>query len=234
MERAGRDDRPARACRSPASPMPRSTGSRRMPDAFARGLAAYGESDLLCYRAEGPAPLVARQAERWDPLLAWAQQRYDVAFETSLGHHPPAAAARDGRAPRRARSRARRRSSSPACRPWSPSPARWSSRSRWPKARSASNAAWAAATLDEQWQAEQWGEDAEAAARRWPAAARLRRAPRASSACSRVLVLRAGRLRPSPPLRRLSAARTARGLGRNQATITSPAAISATASATKR
>ena len=31
-------------------------------DAFARGLAIFGESDLLCYRAEGPAPLVARQA----------------------------------------------------------------------------------------------------------------------------------------------------------------------------
>ena len=45
------------------------------PAAFARGLAAYGESDLLCYRAEGPAPLVARQAERWDPILAWAEQR---------------------------------------------------------------------------------------------------------------------------------------------------------------
>ncbi len=39
-------------------------------EAFARGLAGYGESDLLCYRAEGPAPLVARQAERWDPILA--------------------------------------------------------------------------------------------------------------------------------------------------------------------
>lgn len=35
-------------------------------------LAAYGESDLLCYRAEGPAALVRRQAEAWDPLLAWA------------------------------------------------------------------------------------------------------------------------------------------------------------------
>ena len=54
-------------------------------EAFARGLAVYGESDLLCYRAEGPAPLVARQAERWDPILAWARSRYDVEFEVAAG-----------------------------------------------------------------------------------------------------------------------------------------------------
>lgn len=35
-------------------------------------IAAYGESDLLCYRAETPAELVTRQSEGWDPLLAWA------------------------------------------------------------------------------------------------------------------------------------------------------------------
>jgi chaperone required for assembly of F1-ATPase len=54
----------------------------------------FGESDLLCYRADGPAPLVARQAERWDPLLAWARRRYDVDFATTSalthGPQPPA------------------------------------------------------------------------------------------------------------------------------------------------
>ncbi|MBN8812070.1 MULTISPECIES: ATP12 family chaperone protein [unclassified Sphingomonas] len=52
---------------------------------FARGLAAYGESDLLYYRADGPEPLVVRQAEAWDPLLDWARNRYDVHFETATG-----------------------------------------------------------------------------------------------------------------------------------------------------
>ncbi len=33
-------------------------------------LAAYGATDLLCYRAEGPLELVVRQAEAWDPLLS--------------------------------------------------------------------------------------------------------------------------------------------------------------------
>ena len=55
------------------------------PVAFAAGLARYAESDLTCYRAEGPATLVARQSESWDGLLAWARRRYDVDFTTCSG-----------------------------------------------------------------------------------------------------------------------------------------------------
>jgi chaperone required for assembly of F1-ATPase len=64
------------------------------PAAFAAGLAAYGDSDLLYYRAEMPEPLVARQQVAWDPLLDWAQGRYDVHFETVIGvmHRPQPAA----------------------------------------------------------------------------------------------------------------------------------------------
>jgi len=53
--------------------------------AFAAGLARYAESDLFCYRAEGPAALVSRQAESWDALLGWARRRYDVDFATCSG-----------------------------------------------------------------------------------------------------------------------------------------------------
>jgi chaperone required for assembly of F1-ATPase len=53
--------------------------------AFAAGLARYAESDLFCYRAEGPAALVARQAESWDALLSWARRRYDLDFATCSG-----------------------------------------------------------------------------------------------------------------------------------------------------
>lgn len=35
-------------------------------------LADYADSDLLCYRAEAPEGLVARQAAGWDPYLDWA------------------------------------------------------------------------------------------------------------------------------------------------------------------
>lgn len=39
-------------------------------------LAEYGGSDLLCYRAAAPEPLVARQAEHWDPLLDWVAKTH--------------------------------------------------------------------------------------------------------------------------------------------------------------
>ncbi|WP_298844957.1 ATP12 family chaperone protein [uncultured Roseobacter sp.] len=38
----------------------------------AQMLAGYGDSDLLCYRAERPQSLVDRQNELWDPWLDWA------------------------------------------------------------------------------------------------------------------------------------------------------------------
>ncbi|WP_157216726.1 ATP12 family chaperone protein [Flavisphingomonas formosensis] len=55
------------------------------PDAFTATLAPYAETDLLCYRADEPADLVARQAEAWDPLLEWARGRYDIGFEVVTG-----------------------------------------------------------------------------------------------------------------------------------------------------
>ncbi|MEP6784849.1 MAG: ATP12 family protein [Sphingomonadales bacterium] len=55
------------------------------PVGFAADLATYGETDLLCYRAENPPELAARQSEIWDPLLGWAQRRYDVAFAVTAG-----------------------------------------------------------------------------------------------------------------------------------------------------
>lgn len=60
---------------------------RVAPDkaSFASGLARYAESDLTCYRAEGPQALVARQAEAWDVLLSWARRRYDVDFACVSG-----------------------------------------------------------------------------------------------------------------------------------------------------
>jgi chaperone required for assembly of F1-ATPase len=53
--------------------------------AFAEGLARYAEADLACYRAEGPRELAARQERSWDELLAWARRRYDVDFVTTCG-----------------------------------------------------------------------------------------------------------------------------------------------------
>lgn len=46
---------------------------------------ALGRSDLLCYRADYPEALAARQAAHWDPLLAWAAERHGAALATGGG-----------------------------------------------------------------------------------------------------------------------------------------------------
>ncbi len=57
---------------------------------FAAAIAAYGETDLFCYRAAAGEPLAERQAEIWDPWLQWASARYDVSFGIVEGimHQP--------------------------------------------------------------------------------------------------------------------------------------------------
>lgn len=59
-------------------------------DAVAEMLSAYGQSDLLCYRAEGPAGLVARQTEAWDPLLDWARDALGAPLVATVGVMPVA------------------------------------------------------------------------------------------------------------------------------------------------
>jgi chaperone required for assembly of F1-ATPase len=45
----------------------------------------YGRSDLLCYRAEGPVSLVERQAASWDPLLRWIAEAHGVTLLAGEG-----------------------------------------------------------------------------------------------------------------------------------------------------
>jgi len=126
--------------------------------AFADGLAAYGESDLTCYRADAPPDLVAAQAAAWDPVLGWARARYDVAFEVATGimHRPQPPA-----------TLARLRDAVGAMDEWrlaglSPVIATTGSLLIALMVAAGSldpDAGWAAATLDETWQAERWGRD---------------------------------------------------------------------------
>lgn len=51
-------------------------------------LIGYAGTDLLCYRADGPDELIARQATTWDPILDWMRQRYDVAYRVTTGVMP--------------------------------------------------------------------------------------------------------------------------------------------------
>jgi chaperone required for assembly of F1-ATPase len=130
-------------------------------ESFAKGLAQYGQSDLLCYRAEGPAPLVRREADHWDPILAWARRRYDVDFHivTGIVHRaqPEASTSRLAQAVL-ARSAFELAGLSPLV---------TVSGSLLIALALAEEAigvdqAWTAATVDESWQAEMWGEDEEA------------------------------------------------------------------------
>jgi chaperone required for assembly of F1-ATPase len=49
------------------------------------GTAAYAGSDLLCYRTEAPEELAARQAALWQPLLDWAALRFDAPLSVTAG-----------------------------------------------------------------------------------------------------------------------------------------------------
>lgn len=136
---------------------------RIAPDAptFAGGIAVYGGSDLLCYRAE-PGPLAERQAAAWDPVLDWARGRYGVEFVIADGvmpvEQPP-------------RTLARLREVVVALSSWQLAPlspvvgltgSLLLGLGVVERAIDA-DAAWRAAHVDEDWQVEQWGEDALAA-----------------------------------------------------------------------
>ena len=51
-------------------------------------IAKYAGTDLVCYRAEHPGELVARQETQWQPLVAWTQERYGAALAVTFGIVP--------------------------------------------------------------------------------------------------------------------------------------------------
>ncbi|MFN3721801.1 MAG: ATP12 family chaperone protein [Paracoccaceae bacterium] len=53
-------------------------------------IANYGTTDLLCYRATGPQPLIQRQAEQWTPLLDWARDVLGTPLVVTHGVMPVA------------------------------------------------------------------------------------------------------------------------------------------------
>ena len=48
-------------------------------------LVRYGESDLLCYRAERPNDLVRLQSETWQPVLDWLSESKSVSLNVTAG-----------------------------------------------------------------------------------------------------------------------------------------------------
>jgi chaperone required for assembly of F1-ATPase len=128
-------------------------------------IAAFASSDLVCYRAEGPEPLVEAQCQKWDPVLAWARDALGARFAVATGLMPVAqpegaiaavAAALEDLDPFRLAALHVMTTLT------------GSALLALAHARGALTveAAWAAAHVDEDFQISQWGEDAEAAARR--------------------------------------------------------------------
>jgi len=125
-------------------------------------IAAYGETDLLCYRAEAPEELAALQSAAWDRWLDWAAHRFDARLTVTLGVVPiaqpdPAMAALSARVA--------------ACDIWELAALHdlvgitgslVLGLAVAEGALSAENA-WSASRIDEDWQIVQWGEDEEAA-----------------------------------------------------------------------
>jgi chaperone required for assembly of F1-ATPase len=127
-------------------------------------LVDFARTDLLCYRVENNPALAAREAAAWDPLLDWAAEALGARLHVTQGVTPvpqPEAAldaikstlAREGAFALVALQAAAALMSSLVL------------AFALARGRCSADEAWAAATIDETWQTERWGEDAEAAAR---------------------------------------------------------------------
>ncbi|MDC0657851.1 ATPase [Leisingera sp. SS27] len=126
-------------------------------------LSEYGDSDLLCYRADSPVELASRQAAEWDPVLDWAEAELGVRLQPRTGvlHQPQEAAALAVLAEK-----------TRAMTPFQLAAFHdlvgisgslilgFAAASGWRSA----DEIWQLSRLDERWQEEQWGEDEEAQA----------------------------------------------------------------------
>ncbi len=126
----------------------------------------YAGSDLLCYRAEEPDALVARQAHAFDPVLRWAADELGARFAVTAGvtyvAQPPEALAAIGAALDAYDDPVTLAALSVM------TTLTGSALLALALARGflSADAAWRAAHVDEDFQAERWGADAEAVAQR--------------------------------------------------------------------
>lgn len=136
------------------------------PEAVLEDIVRFCGSDLVCYRADSPAELVSRQTVAWDAVLDWIGSALGVRFQVAQGivH-----VAQPAQAVEAVRVRLKQETE----------PMRLAALHVMTTLTGSAlialavaggglsvEEAWAAAHVDEGWQAEQWGEDAEAEARR--------------------------------------------------------------------
>jgi chaperone required for assembly of F1-ATPase len=126
-------------------------------------LADYGDSDLLCYRADSPQELTQRQAAHWQPALDWAAEEFGAALEPRSGimHQPQdAAALQKLRARVHGMSAFQLAAFHDLVSMSGSLILGFAAASNW----RAPEEIWELSQLDERWQEEQWGEDEEATA----------------------------------------------------------------------
>lgn len=57
-------------------------------EAVSEEIVRFSSTDMLCYRADAPTELVARQAEHWDPVVDWAANELGARFILIQGIMP--------------------------------------------------------------------------------------------------------------------------------------------------
>jgi len=138
-------------------------GKQRL--AIVEQIAAYGGTDLLCYRAERPEELVVRQVELWQPLLDWVAEAHGarLAVTHGIAHTAQDRGALDAlRAAVEEQDDFRLAAVSQLTASTGSLVIALAVAAR----RVSAEEATAASQLDETWQAEKWGHDREAAHRR--------------------------------------------------------------------
>jgi len=134
-------------------------------ESISEEVAGYAATDLVCYRADHPPALAARQKAVWQPLIDWATLRYDAPLAVTTGVIPtgqPEASLKALAAAVAAQDDFRLaalHAATAACGSLVIALALL-------EGRLDADAAFSASQLDESFQIEEWGEDAEAAGRR--------------------------------------------------------------------
>lgn len=132
-------------------------------EAIRQDILSYAANDLVCYRVEAPVELAKRQAGLWDPAVAWAEHRTGYRWHVTSGlkhvEQPGAALAS-------------LKQSVPVdnfslvgCHGLTTLSGSALLALMLLEGAISVETAWQAANIEEHWQAEQWGEDAEALAR---------------------------------------------------------------------
>jgi chaperone required for assembly of F1-ATPase len=125
----------------------------------------FAGSDMVCYRAESPAGLVLRQTTHWDPIIIWAKAELNVDFTTvnTITHKRQSTAALQAL-------EAHITSLDPfsfvAVHNLTTLTGSALLAAMTASGKISADTAWLAANVDEDWQIETWGADAEASARR--------------------------------------------------------------------